>query len=90
MDENALDHLNDPSGCAGKQHDCFDLRQSWKYLDALHQRVPVFHLWDYPNVDDLKLVGPNVDDLMNDLLTVRLIIDFVESKLRASSTVQHN
>lgn len=32
--------------------------------------------------------GANVDDLMNDLLTVRLIIDFVESKLRASSPVQ--
>ena len=28
--------------------------------------------------------GANVDDLMNDLLTVRLIIDFVESKLRTS------
>jgi acyl carrier protein len=34
--------------------------------------------------------GANVDDLMNDLLTVRLIIDFVENKLRASSAVQHN
>jgi acyl carrier protein len=32
--------------------------------------------------------GASVDDLMNDLLTVRLIIDFVESKLRASSTIQ--
>ncbi len=31
--------------------------------------------------------GANVDDLMNDLLTVRLIIDFVESKLRASAAV---
>jgi acyl carrier protein len=34
--------------------------------------------------------GANVDDLMNDLLTVRLIIDFVESKLRAASAVQKN
>ena len=56
MDENALDHLNDPSVFAGKRHDCFGLRQSWKYLDVLHQRDPVFHLWDYPSVDDQMLV----------------------------------
>lgn len=29
--------------------------------------------------------GASVDDLMNDLLTVRLVIDYVESKLRAGA-----
>jgi acyl carrier protein len=50
---------------------------------ALKQR---FELTDLSSLQP----GANVDDLMNDLLTVRLIIDFVENKLRASSAVQHN
>jgi acyl carrier protein len=32
--------------------------------------------------------GASVDDLMNDLLTVGLIVDYVESKLRAGSVQQ--
>lgn len=32
--------------------------------------------------------GANVDDLMTDLLTVGLVIDYVESKLRARAAVQ--
>ena len=35
-------------------------------------------------------VGTSVDDLMNDLLTVNLIVDYVESKLRARAAVQHS
>jgi acyl carrier protein len=35
-------------------------------------------------------VGTSVDDLMNDLLTVNLIVDYVESKLRARAPVQHS
>jgi len=39
---------------------------------------------------DLSALQPGaaVDDLMNDLLTVRLIVDYVESKLRAGSVQQ--
>jgi acyl carrier protein len=44
---------------------------------ALRQR------FEFTDLSSLQ-PGANVDDLMNDLLTVRLIIDFVESKLRAS------
>jgi acyl carrier protein len=43
---------------------------------ALRQR------FEFTDLSSLQ-PGANVDDLMNDLLTVRLIIDFVESKLRA-------
>ena len=31
--------------------------------------------------------GTTVDDLMNDMLTVRLIVDYVEHKLRAGSSI---
>jgi acyl carrier protein len=44
---------------------------------ALRQR------FEFTDLSSLQ-PGANVDDLMNDLLTVGLIIDFVESKLRAS------
>ena len=44
---------------------------------ALRQR------FEFTDLSSLQ-PGANVDDLMNDLLTVRLIIDFVESKLRPS------
>jgi acyl carrier protein len=44
---------------------------------ALRQR------FEFTDLSSLQ-PGANVDDLMNDLLTVRLIIDFVDSKLRAS------
>jgi acyl carrier protein len=39
---------------------------------------------------DLSALQPGapVDDLMNDLLTVQLIVDYVESKLRAGSVQQ--
>lgn len=39
---------------------------------------------------DLSALKPGaaVDDLMNDLLTVQLIVDYVESKLRAASIQQ--
>jgi acyl carrier protein len=48
---------------------------------ALRQR------FEFTDLSSLR-PGASVDDLMNDLLTVRLIIDFVDSKLRASASVQ--
>lgn len=44
---------------------------------ALRQR------FEFTDLSSLQ-PGANVDDLMNDLLTAGLIVDFVESKLRAS------
>ena len=50
-------------------------------VDALRQRFAF---------TDLSALQPGaaVDDLMNDLLTVGLIVDYVESKLRAGSVQQ--
>lgn len=40
----------------------------------------------FTDVSALKS-GETVEDVMNDLLTVRLIVDYVESKLRVASSV---
>jgi acyl carrier protein len=49
--------------------------------DALRQRFAFAHL---PALKE----GASVDELMTDLLTVNLIVDYVESKLKAPVTAQ--
>jgi acyl carrier protein len=49
---------------------------------ALKQR------FDFTDTSAIQ-AGASVEDLMNDLLTVRLIVDYVESKLRATAAVPH-
>jgi hypothetical protein len=63
VDENALDLAIDPSEFVEKRDDYFAHLQFWRYQGALHQRDPVCHLWDCPNVDDLMWVDHF--DLMN-------------------------